>query len=145
MTQESDTPDAEGGEKVVDPPRPTPVRQAMEAGESDESAEKPPRVIEVPESGEKWIVAVTGRSGSGILPLRSIPLADLTFARPQTPEQPERQVLIHDRALDDVTDAELISLLNRSKSYTPPLREPDGKKGRGRKRARHRRSSRFGS
>ena len=57
---------AEGGR------RPTPVRMAMgdEEGEEDDGREDL-RVIHDEESGLDWIVTVSGRSASGILPLRT--------------------------------------------------------------------------
>lgn len=126
--------------------RPTPVRVVMEGeGEEGESEreEKPLRGFTDPRSGEDWVVRVSGRSGSGILPLRSIPLMELIFARAQEPDQPLKRTTRQGSELDSVTDGDLAELLATATAYRPPLEERiseprRGGRGRGRGRRRSR-------
>ena len=105
--------------------RPTPVRMAMEGVEGD--ASPPPeedRAVVEPTSGTEWVVTLSGRSGSGILPLRSIPLMELTFSKGQEPERPLRRVLTRGEDLVGLTDEDLLDLLAVSEPYRPPQGPP---------------------
>jgi hypothetical protein len=101
--------------------RPTPVRMAMEGTENEPEEEAPDfRTFTDPQDDREWVVRILGRSGSGILPLRVIPLMELAFARPEEPEKPVRSVLCQGEALADLKDGDLIRLLGRSKVFEAP-------------------------
>jgi len=114
--------------------RPTPVRMAMEGGDDeDDGRSDASRTVRDDESGADWVVTVSGRSASGILPLRTIPLMELTFAEAEDPGQPIRQVLHSANELAALSDDELLSLLKRSDPYRTPMKARGEKDGRGRK------------
>ena len=74
--------------------RPTPVRMVMEGAEAETSNEPlDQRTIPDPEGGEEWVVTVGGRSASGVLPLRTVSLLELYFARAGEPQVPVRRTL----------------------------------------------------
>jgi len=119
--------------------RPTPVRQAMDGGDQDGPGgeERRTRSFSEGEDGEEWVVTVTGRSGSGVLPLRSVSLLELTFARADAPERPLRSTLTHGINLADLSEEELRTSLARSEPFREPMRLTEEKdKKRRRKRSR---------
>ncbi|MFC1791143.1 hypothetical protein ACFL0I_01580 [Gemmatimonadota bacterium] len=119
--------------------RPTPVRMAMEGTEADAAPqnEEGRRVTE-PETGVEWTVEISGRSGSGILPLRTIPLMELTFSRFQDPNHPRRCVLTQGDDILSLSEEDLLHLLGRSEPCRPPKDppEPEDRPGRRGKSAR---------
>jgi hypothetical protein len=107
---------------------------AMESGEGEQvDAKEDARVIVDPENGQEWVVEVTGQSSSGIPPLRTIPLLELTFARPDDPQTPLRRATGPGEDLAELLDAELLDLLRASKPHRPPLEAPSGKERRAKK------------
>lgn len=151
---EAKTPELEGLEEVVekdpgteessqeqegpggaedDSRRPTPVRMAMDGGEaSDLEDEGVPRVIEDLAEGARWIVTVVGRSVSGILPLRTVPVMELSFAKEEAPNEALKTVLCFGGDLTEIPDHELLTCLERSGPFREPMRprEDRGRKGR---------------
>ena len=112
--------------------RPMPVRAAMEAGEEEEGdGSGAPRHFQDEATATGWLVSVSGHSTSGILPLRTVPLMELTFAWASDPERPRRRVLEVERDLANISDHELLSMLERSEPYREPVvvREDQGRKG----------------
>ena len=85
------TPVPEPRPEVEDAQRPTPVRVVMEPGGAEEDPESNLRTLEDSETGLEWVVRVSGRSGGGILPLRTIPLLHLTFTPPADSDLPLRR------------------------------------------------------
>jgi hypothetical protein len=123
--------------------RPTPVRQVMESGVEETGGEEGElRTIRDPESGQKWIATVTGQSGSGILPVRSVPVMEVVFSHAENPGRPLRRAVEYDRALSGVSDPELLVILRGARPYTEPLTKPSAGDGEGRKRGRTRSSRR---
>jgi hypothetical protein len=55
-----------------------------------------------PANGQEWVLEVTGRSTSGVLPLRSIHLMDVSFALADNPELPLRRALCPEEDLSDL-------------------------------------------
>jgi hypothetical protein len=107
----------------------------MEGGsEEDADRQNKPRVVHDGEAGLDWIVTVSGRSASGILPLRNVSLMELSFAKADEPGRPLRRVLCCGEDLMDISDHELLSSLNSSAPYREPMREPNGKDRQGRRR-----------
>ena len=101
--------------------RPTPVRTVMEGGGGEgEEAELELRKFRDPASGEEWIVWISGRSISGILPLRTIPLMELAFAKAEDPRQPLRRATSQGSVLEPLLDDDLVELLHASISYRMP-------------------------
>jgi len=136
---ESDRPDpAEGPdpESVVpeaeEPRRPTPVRMAMEGEEEERERPEKVRVIRDEASGSDWIVTVSGRSASGILPLRTVPLMELAFSIAEDPGCFLRRAVFYGGTLAELPDAELLSALESSEPFGEPMREPTEKEGPGR-------------
>lgn len=118
--------------------RPTPVRMAMEGGEAetpDESTDQ--RTIPDPEGGEEWVVTVGGRSVSGVLPLRTVSLLELYFARLGEPDVPVRRTLLPGENLGDFSDDQLVQAFHVSEAYSPSLREVKEGNGRTRRRRGH--------
>ncbi|MFH1763451.1 MAG: hypothetical protein ABIF09_04585 [Gemmatimonadota bacterium] len=117
--------------------RPTPVRAAMEGGEDEEKFRKDePRRVHDGKSGSDWIVRVTGRSASGVLPLRTVPLMELSFTKTGEPGLPLRRALCRGQDLADIPDPDLLAFLKNSEPYREPL-PPDekgrpGRRGKGR-------------
>jgi len=114
--------------------RPTPVRMGMESGEEDDDAgTENARTFQDGKTGEEWIARVTGQSSSGILPLRTVPLLEITFARAQEPDRPLRQALGYGTNLGRISDQELLSLLQRSDPFKEPIQEIESQDRKGRK------------
>jgi hypothetical protein len=112
----------------------------MEGGEGEEGVDPSHRIIRNPDTGREWIVRVTGHSASGILPLRSIPIVELTFSSVEEPERAQYQVVTYDRTLEDTSDQDLITLLQSSRPFEPPFRNR-GPSDRRKRPRRHRRGS----
>ena len=114
--------------------RPTPVRMAMEGGEDEEPGRlETDRTVHDEGTGLDWVVTVTGRSASGVLPLRTIALMELTFAEAESPEQPLRKALHSGNDLTDLSDDELLSLLQRAAPFRKPMKVRTDHDGKGRK------------
>jgi hypothetical protein len=106
----------------------------MEGGEEEESVvEGASREIHDPVAGVDWVATVAGRSASGILPLRTVPVLDLVFAHADQPDRPLRRVLHFGEKLSDVPDRELLSALAGSKPFSEPLEEPEPPSRRGKR------------
>jgi len=124
--------------------RPTPVRLVMEAGgkEKEPGEEVEPRRVRDPKTNKEWVVSVTGRSGSGILPLRSVPIMEVAFSDPDDPKRPIRRAMAIEGDLETISDQVLLESLGRSRPFTEPLQERgDGeRRGRGGRGRRSRRS-----
>ena len=122
---------------------PTPVRLAME-GTGEETEEDPgvTRTVRDEFSGTDWVVTVVGRSSSGILPRRSVPLMELTFSRAEEPHRPLRSILRLGDDVNRLSDEDLLRALADAGPYRDPLEEPEEsqKPGRSRKGRRSRRS-----
>ena len=115
-----------GGGPQEEARRPTPVRKAMEGSDpegGDGAAQR--RILRVPESGEEWAVAVTGRSCAGIPPLKTVALMELSFTPARDPDAPPRRVLRQESALADLPDEELLALLFPSPGNRDPSRKGD--------------------
>lgn len=107
--------------------RPTPVRQVMESVEEEPRVEVESRAFLAEEGGEEWIARVVGRAGSGIIPLRVVPILELSFARAEDPEKPLRTVLCRGGSLDDLGEDELRSLLRKARpAHRKPKEPPAG-------------------
>jgi hypothetical protein len=101
--------------------RPTPVRLVMEAG--DPSSKGPMaenRTFLDPEDGQEWVARVSGRSTSGVLPLRTISIMEVTFYRVKEPDVPARRVLCQGDSMGNMEDGELLQLLRNSRPHAPP-------------------------
>ena len=112
---------------------PTPVRLAMEGNEDEDEEELGrPRLIEDPDSGVKWIVTVSGRSASGILPLRTVPIMELNFAQEDLPKETRQAALCFGKDLSEVPDQDLLACLRKSGPFREPMRPLDdvGRNGR---------------
>ena len=124
---DDENPSTEGGR------RPTPVRMVMEGG-AEEAKGRPDekRVIHDEGSGLDWVVTVSGRSVSGILPIRTVLLMELNFAKAEEPDRPLRRALCHGGDLAEVPDDQLLSSFKSSEPFREPMREPNGggRKGR---------------
>jgi hypothetical protein len=105
--------------------RPTPVRAVMEGGsEAEPASDRLTRAFSDEETGSDWIVTLTGWSASGILPLRTVPLVELTFSRSDDPQEPLRRALCRGENLAGMSDAELLEAFRNSEPFSPPMREP---------------------
>jgi len=115
--------------------RPTPVRQGLETGAEEEgrTVEEELRTVLDPVSGQEWIASVAGRSGSGILPIRSVPVMEVVFSHPENPGNPLRRAVEYGRDLDQITDQELLAVLGRAVPYGDPLKAPPSEGGKGRR------------
>jgi hypothetical protein len=119
--------------------RPTPVRATMEGGDEEEqNGLNDTRLVHDEESGLDWIVTVSGRSASGVLPLRTVPLMELSFAKADDPECPLRRVLSCGGDLVDISSHELLSCFRDSEPIREPLQEPNGTIQKGKRRKNHR-------
>ena len=124
----ADSPEVEEGR------RPTPVRAVMEGGEDEEKERKDEaRMVHDEEKGLDWIVTVSGRSASGILPLRTVPVMELSFAKAEEPERPLRRTLFSAGDLADLSDPQLFSCFKNSTPYQEPSQAPNGEGRQGRK------------
>jgi hypothetical protein len=121
--------------------RPTPVRVVMEASEQEEEGKSAGvRELKDPRSGEDWVAKVSGRSTSGVLPLRMIPLMEVGFAKAARPDLPLRRALIQGASLEELDDEELLKLLWVSGPFNSPSPEPSPH-ARGDRREKRRRRS----
>ena len=108
--------------------RPTPVRAAMEGGDADEVDHRgDTRLVHDEEGGGKWAVTVIGRTASGILPLRTVPLLELSFSSVEEPERPRRGALTCGGDLADLSEQELLSSFKRSEPFRDPSPETNDK------------------
>jgi hypothetical protein len=114
---------------------------AMDAGEEDQP--DPADAVRVirDAKGVDWTVTVSGRSAGGVLPLRTVPLMELTFARADDPHRPLRQALAYGIDLPDLPDEKLLSLLSGADPYEEPMKA-QGEKDRRKKKGKSRRSPR---
>jgi hypothetical protein len=98
--------------------RPMPARAAMETTDSESESEErvPPLRRFRANPKEEWVVRVSGRSTSGVLPLRVIPLMELSFARAEAPEASLRRAICQGESLEEVDDAALLDLLDSSEA-----------------------------
>jgi len=115
-----------------EPKRPTPVRMAMEGEEEEKEGPEKVRIIHDETSGLDWMVTVSGRSASGILPLRTVPLMELTFSEAENPDRFLRRAVCYGGALADIPDDELLSSFKSSEPFREPMREPREKGSPGR-------------
>ena len=90
--------------------------------EADLESEGVPRVIDDLEDGTRWIVTVVGRSASGILPLRTVPVMELSFAKEEVPNQALKTVLCYGKDLAEIPDHDLLTCLGRSGLTVPTRR-----------------------
>jgi hypothetical protein len=122
--------------------RPTPVRMVME-GMDPEGGEGGgrERALTDPETGLDWVVTVAGRAVSGVLPVRTIPLMELSFSRAGQSRAPERRAVCRGEDLPELTDTELLALLRRSEPYSDPLEPGEKHAGDRRRSGRHRHTS----
>jgi len=122
--------------------RPTPVRMVMEGSEEEgDVAEERIRTVRDGVDGLEWVVNVAGRSASGILPLRTVPVMELVFAHADEPGRPLKRALQFGEKLADMTDQEILSALHGSEPFSEPLEEPEpptrkGRRERGRSQPR---------
>ena len=105
----------------------------MEGGSDAEPvADETTRVLHDAESGLDWTVTLTGWSASGVLPLRTVPLVELTFSRVETPDEPVRKVLQRGEGLAEFSEEDLLAALRNSGPFRPPMREAEAPEQRGR-------------
>ncbi len=105
----------------------------MEGGDDEEKERKDEtRRVHDEDRGSDWIVRVTGRSASGILPLRNVPLMELSFAPAGQPGLPSRRALCRWQELVDMPDSELFACFRKSNPYRDPP-PPDEKNRRGKR------------
>jgi len=120
--------------------RPTPVRMAMDAGEARaEETGAPDRSVLDPETGQEWVARISGRSRSGVVPLRIISLMEITFSSVEDPDRPPRRGVCQGEALEELGDAELVRLFRESRPVGDLNRDPPNQERKGR-RGRHRRN-----
>ena len=85
-----------------------------------------------------WRVRVEGRTITGHPPDAGASLLFLTFARDETPDAREREVLAVAGELDGLSDPELETLFRRARPYAPPSESeeifPGTRRSRGRGR-----------
>lgn len=124
--------------------RPTPVRMVMEGGEGNEDESTgESRIVHDEQESQDWMVKVSGRSGSGILPRRTVQLMELTFSRAEDPDEPLRRVLCHGEDLLALSEAEVLAFLRESEPYRKPQNRQDRNEGQKRKgRRKNRRGPR---
>jgi hypothetical protein len=120
--------------------RPTPVRVAMEGSEAEEDQVGiHRRVFEDPETGQEWVVSVGGRSASGILPRRTVPILEIHFAPSEDPDSPSRRALCHGTTLEALQSWEVVGAFGVSEPIPPPSDDPAprgkprAKRGKGRR------------
>ena len=103
------------------PPRteaiPTPVRQGFEPPPRDQTrgAGGPSRAFQAGE--EEWAVRESGRTAAGRGTDSRVPLVLLFFASGDEPDRPIREILIPEQGLEELTNEELIVLLERARPY----------------------------
>jgi hypothetical protein len=118
--------------------RPTPARVVMEgAAHGTVGLGSQRRAFRDPANGQEWVLEVTGRSTSGVLPLRLIHLMDVSFALADNPEVPLRRALCPEGSLEDLDDEEIMRLFRRSRPHrSPDPRTREGEAREVRRRAR---------
>ena len=127
-------------EKGLEDRRPVPVRAAMESSEPEAQDEAPQlRRFLDSDSHQEWVARVSGRSNSGVLPLRVIPLMEVTFSKAEAPDVPLSRAISQGETLEELDDNSLVALLRSSgpiESKTPSKDRPRGNDGRGRSQKR---------
>lgn len=117
--------------------RPVPVRAAM-VSPGPEPVEQTPRQRRVvdPTAGAEWIARITGRSTSGVTPLRVIPLVELTFSLAQAPDVPVRRAICQGEPLEELDDETLLRVIRSAgpaeSGSSPPPSSKDRRGGKGR-------------
>jgi hypothetical protein len=86
-------------------------------------------------SDREWVVSVVGMSASGVLPLRSVPIMELSFARADAPDRQLRSAIHYGTTLEGLSDQDVLECFQRARPFQESLRGPDevGRKGRKRK------------
>jgi len=105
----------------------------QEGGSGNES-----RILVDPATGQEWIARVTGRSSSGVVPVRTISLMEVSFFRAKDPETPVRHKLCRSEAMEDLGEEGILQLFRTSlpcpaPSSPPPSRERKGRRNRTRR------------
>ena len=121
----------------VDDRRPMPVRAAMEASQPEgEDQGSLIRHFHDPGANQDWVAKVSGRSTSGVLPLRVIPLLELNFSKADAADLPLRRAICQGESMDELDDPGLLSLLRSSRPFESKGLGKDGstKKDRGNRR-----------
>ena len=118
--------------------RPTPARVVMEGSVDDGGGVGDgQRTFRDPSNGLEWLVTVAGRSTSGVLPLRSIRLMEVSFALADDPELPLRMTLCQQEDLSGLSDEEILGLFRMSRSCShSDSRTHGAQSGEGRGRGR---------
>lgn len=95
--------------------RPMSVRAAMETSEP-EGGEQAPQLRHFldPKSAQEWVARISGRSTSGVLPLRVIPLMEVNFSKAEAPDVPISRAISQGETLEELDDASLVALLKSS-------------------------------
>ena len=95
---------------------PTPARQGLDPPPRQiRGAGGPSRVFQAGE--EEWAVRESGSTASGRGTDPRVLLVLLFFASGAEPDRPIREILIPERGLDELTDQELIVLLERARPF----------------------------
>lgn len=111
----------------VEDRRPISVRAAMEASEPVEEGEGSLlRQFSDPKTNQEWVVRISGRSNSGVLPLRVIPLMELNFSKSEAPDVPVRRAIYQGESMEELDDPGLISLLRSAGPFESKGLEKDG-------------------
>jgi hypothetical protein len=118
--------------------RPMSVRAAMESSEP-EVGDRAPELRHVldPKSEQEWVVRISGRATSGVIPLRVIPLMEVNFSKAEAPEVPLSRAISQGESLDELDDASLLALLKSSgpmESKRPAKSPSQGNDRRGKAR-----------
>lgn len=113
---------------------PMPVRAAMESADAA-SDEQTPLLRQFLDgtSGQQWVAKISGRSTSGVLPLRVIPLMELAFSKAEAPEVPLLKAICQGDTLDDLDDAALLDFLRSAEPVGPRKTESSGPQKNGRR------------
>ena len=111
----------------VEDRRPVPVRAAMDASEPEEGDEGSLlRQFCDPKTDQEWVVRISGRSTSGVLPLRVIPLMELNFSKSEAPNAPVRRAIYQGESMDELDDAGLLLLFRSAGPFESQGPEKDG-------------------
>ena len=120
--------------------RPTPVRIVMESAEAElGEGGSPLRSFQDPVSGQEWIARISGRSISGVVPLRVIPLMEVGFARAEEPATVVLRAVRPGESLDDLDDEGLLRLFHSAGPFSRPAPEapaPEARRGKNRSTGR---------
>ena len=84
-------------------------------------------------TGKEWIARITGRSTSGVVPVRTISLMEVSFYRADAPETPVRHTLCRSKTLEDIGDEGILQLFRASLPYPPPTPSPPSREKKGRR------------